>query len=62
VIGANMGRKFFIALQLEVPHHFIEGFTRGRSRRIKPPGTFRASKTEKTPFVDPDKLAGHPPY
>jgi hypothetical protein len=24
VIGANMGYKLFIALQLEVAHHFIE--------------------------------------
>jgi hypothetical protein len=60
VIGANMGCKLFVALQLEVPYHFIERFTRGRSRRIKPPGAFRTSKTEKTPFFDPYKLAGHP--
>jgi hypothetical protein len=56
-----MGCKLFVALQLEVPHNFIESFTRGRSRRIKPPGAFRASKTVKTPFFDPYNLAGHPP-
>jgi hypothetical protein len=61
VIGANMGGKLFVALQLEVLHHFIERFTRGRSRRLKPPGAFRASKTVKAPFFDPYKLAGHPP-
>jgi len=54
-----MGRKFLIALQLEVPHHFIERFTRGRSRRIKPPGACRASKTAKARLFDPYKLAGH---
>jgi hypothetical protein len=47
VIGANMEGKLFVALQLEVLHHFIEGFIRGRSRRLKPPGAY--------------KLAGHPP-
>ena len=61
VTGANMGGKLFVALQLEVLHHFVERFTRGRSRRLKPPGAFRASKTEKAPFFDPYKLAGHPP-
>jgi hypothetical protein len=54
-----MGCKLFVALQLEVPHHFIEGFTRGRCRRMKPPGAFRASKTAKTVFFDPYKRAWH---
>jgi hypothetical protein len=62
VIGANMGRKLFVALQLEVPHHFIERFTRGpQLNKIKPPGAIRASKTAKTVFVDPYKLAWHLP-
>jgi hypothetical protein len=51
--------KLFVALQLEVPHHFIERLTRGRSRRIKPPGALRATKTAKTRLFDPYKLAGH---
>jgi hypothetical protein len=59
VIGANMGCKLFVALQLEVPHHFIEGFTRGRSRRIKPPGAFRATKTEKTLLINPYQPPAH---
>jgi len=54
-----MRYKLFVALQLEVPHHFIERFTRGRSRRIKPQGAFRASKTAKTRLFDAYKLAGH---
>jgi hypothetical protein len=61
VIGANMGCKLFVALQLEVSHHFIERFTRGRGRRIKPPGAIRASKTAKTVFFDPYKRAWHLP-
>jgi hypothetical protein len=61
VIGANMGCKLFVALQLEVPHHFIKRFTRGPGRRIKPPAAFRASKTVKAPFFDPYKLARHLP-
>jgi len=61
VIGAKMGCKLFVALQLEVPHHFIETFTRGHRRRIKPPGAFRASKTTKALFFDPYNIAGHPP-
>jgi len=56
-----MGCKLFVALQLEVSHNFIEGFTRGRSRRIKPPGAIRASKTAKTVFFDPYKRAWHLP-
>jgi hypothetical protein len=56
-----MGCKLFVALQLEVPHHFIERFPRGRRRRIKPPGAFRASKTTKTLFFDPYNVAGYPP-
>jgi hypothetical protein len=29
-----MRRKFFVALQLEVPHHFIKGIASGRSEMI----------------------------
>jgi hypothetical protein len=57
-----MRGKLLVALQLEVLHHFIERFTRGRSRRLKPPGAFRASKTVKAPFFDPYNLGGQSPY
>ena len=57
VIGANMGGKLLVALELKVLHHFIERVTRGRSRRFKPPGAFGATKTMKTAFFDPDELA-----
>jgi hypothetical protein len=59
VIGANMRCKLLVALQLEAPHDFIERLTRRCSRRIKPPGAFRASKTAKTRLFDPYKLAGY---
>jgi hypothetical protein len=31
VFGANMGGKLVVALQFEVPHHFIKGIARGRA-------------------------------
>ena len=61
VIGAEVRCKLLVALQLEVSHHFVEGFPRRRRRRIKTPGAFRASKTTKTLFFDPYNVAGHPP-
>ena len=61
VIGANMGSKRLVALQLKVLHHFIERLTRGWSGRFEPPGAFRASKTAKTVFFEPYELAWHTP-
>jgi hypothetical protein len=58
VIGANMGCKLFVALQLEVAHHFIERCA-GVTRRFKSPAAFGATKTPKTFFVDPYKPAGY---
>jgi hypothetical protein len=54
-----MRRKFSVALQLEVPHHFIKGIASGRARRVEHPSAFGAPKTTKTFFVDPCKPAGH---
>jgi len=48
VIGANMQCKFFVALQLEVAHHFIERCARGRTRRLEPPAAFGAAKAPET--------------
>ena len=59
MIRANMRRKFSVALQLEVPHHFIKGIASGRARRVEHPSTFGATKTTKTFFLDPYKPAGH---
>jgi hypothetical protein len=59
VIGANMGCKRFVALQLEVAHHFIERCAGGRTRRSEPPATFRATKTPKTRLLNPYQLPAH---
>jgi hypothetical protein len=53
VLGANMGYKLFVALQLEVAHHFIERLAGGRTGGFEPPATFGATKTLKTLFLNP---------
>jgi hypothetical protein len=40
MVGANVGRKLFVAQQLEVAHHFIESCAGGLSRTFEPPATF----------------------
>jgi len=59
VIGANMGFKLFVALQLEVAHHFIERFAFRSTGRFEPPSTFGASKTPKTLQLNPYHLPAH---
>jgi hypothetical protein len=59
VIPANVRRKLFVALRLEVAHHFIEGSAGGRSRRFEPPATFGAAKTSKMLVLDPYQLPAH---
>jgi hypothetical protein len=59
VIGANMGCKLFVALELEVAHHFIERFAGGRTRGFEPPATFGATKTLKTLLLNPYQLPAH---
>jgi hypothetical protein len=54
--------KLSVALQLEVPHRFIERFTSGRARSVEHPSAFGATKTPKTYFVDPYSPAGHPSF
>ena len=54
-----MLREFFVALQLEVAHHFIERSAAGRTRRLEPPATFRATKTPKTLPFNPYQLPAH---
>jgi hypothetical protein len=61
VIGANMQCKLFVALQLEVEHHFIERCAGGRSRSFEAPTTFRATKTPKTLLLNPYQLPTHGP-
>jgi hypothetical protein len=50
-----MGCKCLVALQLKVPHHFIERFASGRARRVEDPGAFGAAPT--TAFFDPNERA-----
>jgi hypothetical protein len=59
VIGANMHCKLFVALQLEVAHHFIERHARRRTRRSEPPATFGATKTPKPLLLNPHQLPAH---
>src|ERR1700680_3273859 len=54
-----MQPKLFVALQLEVPHHFVERFTHGRGRRSKPPGAFGTTKTPKMLVLNPYQLTAH---
>src|SRR5450755_4351594 len=58
-IGADMGFKFFVALQLEVMHHFIERCAGGQARRFEPPSTFGATETSKAFLVNPYQLPAH---
>ncbi|MGA2022474.1 MAG: hypothetical protein ABSH02_17915 [Candidatus Sulfotelmatobacter sp.] len=48
-----MRGKLLVALQLEVAHHFIEGFAGGGARRFEPPAAFGAAKTPKTLLLNP---------
>jgi len=59
VIVANMGCKLFVALQLEVAHHFSERRAGRRSRRFEPPATCGATKTPKTLLLDPYQFPTH---
>jgi len=54
-----MRRKLPVALQLEIPHHFIKRFARGRARRVEDPRTFGATETPKTLPFDPYQLPSH---
>jgi hypothetical protein len=59
VIGANMGCKLFVALQLEVAHHFIERCAGGPTGRFEAPATLGATKTPKTLLLNPHQLPAH---
>jgi hypothetical protein len=51
--------EFFVALQLEAPHHFIKGIASGRARGVEYPGAFGATETPKTLLFDPYQLPTH---
>jgi hypothetical protein len=54
--------KLFVALRLEVPHHFIKGIASGRAGSVEHPGAFGATKTPKAFPFDPYKPAEHPDF
>jgi hypothetical protein len=59
VIGANMGFELFVAVQLEVAHHFIERFACRSAGGFEPPSTFGATKTLKMLQLNPYQLPAH---
>ena len=59
VIGTSMQGKLFVALQLEVAHHFIERCAGDRARSFEPPATLGATKTPKTRLLNPYQLPAH---
>ena len=54
-----MGCKLFVALQLEVAHHFIERYAGGSTRRFKPPAACGATKTPKMLLLNPFQSSVH---
>jgi len=56
-----VGGKLLVALQLEIPHHFIKGFARGRAGGLEGPGACGTTKTTKMTSFNPHELAsrGH---
>jgi hypothetical protein len=59
VIGANMELEFFVALQLEVAHHFVEGSAEGDTRGFESPSTLGATETAKMLLLNPYQLTVH---
>jgi hypothetical protein len=50
--------KLVVALQLKVPHHFIEKFARERAR-VEDPTALGAAKTPKVRLFNPYQLPAH---
>jgi hypothetical protein len=61
VLGADMQCKLFVALQLEVAHHFIERCAGERTGLFELPPTVGATKTPKTLLLNPHQLPDHGP-
>jgi hypothetical protein len=61
VLGADMQCKLFVALQLEVAHHFIERCAGERTGLFELPPTDGATKTPKTLLLNPHQLPDHGP-
>jgi hypothetical protein len=59
MIGANMQRELFIALQLKVAHHLIERFAGRRAGRVEDPSAFGTTKTLKMRLLNPFQRPVH---
>jgi len=59
VIGANMQCELSVALQLKVPHHFIERLPSGSARRLEDPGAVGTTKTPKSLSFNPYQIPIH---
>jgi len=59
MIGANVQRKPFVALQLKVAHHLIERFAGRRVGRVEHPIAFGTTKTLKTRLLNPCQRTVH---
>jgi len=59
VNGANVPGELFVALLLEVAHHFVEGWAGGRTRGLEPPATLGTPKTAKKRLLNPYQLPVH---
>jgi hypothetical protein len=54
-----MQPKLFVALQLEVAHHFSERCAADRTRRLELPLAFGTTKTPKMLALNPYQLSAH---
>jgi hypothetical protein len=57
VISANMGGKLFVALQLEVVHHFIERHAGWPAGGFEPPATFGTTQNPENAVVQPTPVS-----
>lgn len=58
-VGAIVGGKFFVTLQLEIAYHLAERCAGGHIGRLEPPAAFGATETVKTLLLDPYQLPAH---
>jgi hypothetical protein len=59
MIGANMQRKLFVALQLKVAHHLIERSASRGAGRVEDPSAFGTTKALKTQLLNPYQRPAH---
>jgi len=59
VLDTNVGSKLFVALFFILLLHFIQGFVKGRARRLKHPVALGATEALKLLALNPYRLAWH---